>query len=221
MKTKCKKHLLLITILFAVIFVAGCKNTEDDTIYSLKSLKAKLERKGVSDRERSVLVRIDKAISEYEDKKTDTIPILFYAGVSHPKERQEIYLQLAYYDEDSNILGLGIREKANNQYNFIEERYPIYIQQSPPPVWSSLLPIQKRTDNQRKDETAWSLYMRGEGELSYPEFMQKKGPSFLGKFKIPPIWLSLPDNPNSMPEVFVYDKDGNVSEFITIENNLN
>jgi hypothetical protein len=76
------------------------------------------------------------------------------------------------------------------------------IREIQPAFWTAILQISDRTDHV-KDETAWSFYMRGEAGFSIFEE------------KYPTIWLSL-QNKEILTEVFVYDKDGNISEFVPI-----
>lgn len=115
-------------------------------------------------------------------------------------------LYLAFSDEDANLLGIGIREvrTVNGTEVVLEERYPLYLQHSQPAFWSAILPISERTGGQVKDEVAWCNYQRGEGGLSIFEE------------KYPSIWLSF-RNPDVKTEVFVYDKDGNTSEYVPID----
>ncbi len=206
-----KNHNYILSLLLIIFFLLGmsaCKrrDTEDQfkkkQAENIKRFYDKLPRpinKGVQS-------RITRAISAWNNDQVDKVPILFYAKVVKQSNSGEYYLILPFSDEDANILGIGIREvrNSNGRKNVVEERYPIYIQNSPHAVFMALIPIQERTANQTKDETAWSLYMRGEGEFS------------ISKEKMPPLWISLPDDPNRIPEVFLYDKDGHVSEFIPI-----
>ena len=199
-------------VIFAMIFVVilGCKKKSTSVhdisqIHRIQNIQNKLDKPI----DPMVQKRIDKAILECGNKKQDTVPILFFAEVRRPKDREQIYLYLAFYDEDANLLGIGIREKSNNPDKCMEERYPIYIEHSQPAAWQAILPVsERRNKDQCKDETVWSLYMRSEGGFSISEE------------KIPIIWISLSDYKDDMPEVFLYDKDGNVSEFLQIENKL-
>lgn len=195
----------LISLCFCVL---GCKkkdtmSMEQDSINSIKYLLFRHPKPIPED----IQERADKAISQWNNKQVDSVPILFYAKVKKQQDTDKLFLVLPFSDEDENILGIGVREKhfSVNTKKIFEERYPIFIQRAQPSVWMILLPIQNRTEGQRKDETAWSLYMRGEGEFS------------IEKEKTPPIYLSLSDDPNVSTEVFIYDKHGQVSEFVPVE----
>ncbi len=195
----------LISLCFCML---GCKKNDieskgQDSINSIKHLLLRHPKPIPED----IQERADKAISQWNNKKVDSVPILFYAKVKRQQDTDKIFLVLPFSDEDENILGIGVRERhsCGNTAEILEERYPIFIQKSQPAVSMVLLPIRNRTEGQRKDETAWSLYMRGEGEFS------------IEKEKTPPIYLPLTYDPNVSTEVFVYDKDGQVSEFIPVE----
>lgn len=153
--------------------------------------------------EQDVEQRVKMAVDNWKNDLVDKAPILFFAKILTPKGKQYRVLYLVFSDEDANLLGIGIREvkASNGAETVLEERYPLYIQRSQPAFWSAILHISER--NGLKDETAWSLYMRGEGGYSIFEEQH------------PTIWISFP-NENVKTEVFVYDKDGNVSEFVPV-----
>jgi hypothetical protein len=195
-----------ITLLMISFLIVGCEQKNDEALTILQNLKSRYEKEQVVNTQ--LVNRIDKDVAEYLNKKEDFIPILIYAELVNAKNSEEVYLRLAFYDEDTDLLGFGIRQKADNQYGFTEVRYPIYIKRSLKKVSASLLPINISTNIKDKNETLWSLYVRSD-KASEPGFLD-----------IPPVWISLPDDPEIMLEVFLYDKEGNISEFVKIENKL-
>jgi len=140
--------------------------------------------------------RIQKAINGWKNNQVDKCPILFFATISKPKDKNQNVLYIAFSDEDANLLGIGIKEEktVGGVQTVVEERYPLYIEQSQPAFWTAILQISERTDGQTKDETAWSFYMRSHAGFS------------IFKEKYPTIWVSFPAE-DTVTEVFVYDKD--------------
>ena len=191
-------------MLIGIFVISGCgKHKAEENIKQIDSIYNRIpEPIDIKTQE-----AIAKAISNWNNDLVDDVPILFYAKVLSIKDKNEYCLHIAFSDEDANVLGIGIRDFCclDGHDVAVEERYPLYIEKSQPAVWSAYIPIKERAQNQVKDETAWSHYMRSEGKYS------------IYKEKIPPLWISLTDDPNNIPEAFIYDKDGNISEFVPIE----
>lgn len=195
---------ICVLMLFCCIWTTGCrKRSEQEAVNRINSFFSRYPKLLDQD----VKSRVNKAIDNWNNDQIDKSPILFFARISDVKDREYHVLSLVFSDEDANLLGIGIREvkTSNGVETVLEERYPLYIQRSQPAFWSALLKISER-DGHVKDETAWSYYMRSEG--GYSIFEEKH----------PTIWISFPRE-NVRTEVFVYDKDGNVSEFVPVSMN--
>ncbi len=140
-------------------------------------------------------------------------------------------LHLKIDGEYRDLAGLRIKEQhvdVNGTTFTIKEDYPVWID-SPPaysPTWdSSSVDVHFR---QRKDEKRWRKYledvrMRRELAAKNKEAQDAGEPLFeieTKKMGIPPVWLSLPEANNVRVFVSVYDKSGNESEAVEIEDVL-
>lgn len=165
--------------------------------FGVRGLHNDLDRfKSTSD----VAQRIKTAIRLWENNTCDPVPILMYAVIDNVNDENVLRMGLSFSDEDSDIVGFGIREESRNEAAkepIIEEIYPVFVHSSPPSVWISLFPIQERTVGKRKDENLWK---------HYPE-------SSTADVR-PPIIVSVPDPNNVDVWIWLYDQAGNKSEKI-------
>jgi hypothetical protein len=137
-------------------------------------------------------------------------------------------LHLTIDGEYRDLIGLRVKERhvdVNGTTFTIEEDYPVWIDSSPAysPSWDdNSVDVHFR---QRKDEKRWRKYledvrMRRELAAKNKEAQNTGEPIFeieTKKMEIPPVWMSVPEPNKVRVFVSVYDKSGNESEPVEIE----
>jgi len=148
--------------------------------------------------------RLLDAISKWDNNKIERVPILIYAWLFKKENTNEYCVAILFSDEDADVAGIGIREeKLSDGSQAIEERYPIFIKGSPRPVDRVFLPIHFRINNQQKDELEWDKFICDPFNI-----------------KMPPIWISIPDERDIKVEIFIYDNNNNISKTINVKSIL-
>jgi len=121
------------------------------------------------------------------------------------------YLLLGTFDEDRDIVGLGIREEyndANGLKTLLTEEYPAFVHRmSSELLLSRPCPVKIRDGDQRKDAQCWDEYVNGEG-IDVSRLQSKKH----WIETLPPVWTSIPEPNRVDVYVYVYDKAGHKSD---------
>lgn len=134
-------------------------------------------------------------------------------------------MMLTIIDQNEDVIGIEIRENCidpNCCWIILEENYPVYIHcLSFDKASSHLIPLHIRTKCQKKDESAWSEYLKIDYRNLLKNWIQKNkdkpiSPGDFWEQTLPPVWISRPD-PNKLDVwVWVYNKAGDKSEPIKL-----
>jgi len=187
-----------------VLNLIGCKRTPTDYERSKAiAIKSCKEVMTIAESPDYVKTLAQKVLDDWANNMVDASPVLIHAG--HIRTQQDVcFLVLTMSDEDQDIVGLGIRETlrgAGDVTEVIEEEYPVFT--TPGVGHFQLVAFKRRTEDQRKDEEAWSQYGSGAN----------------GKHS-PPIWVSAPVPPGGTISVWVFDAAGHRSNEVPLERGL-
>lgn len=200
---------------FAVSIISvGCKDNsiEDDrqVRFNINKIKASTNHSA------STKERASKILSKWENGIIEPEPIIFFAFLTDvSNEDGTISDTLAYYsyDEDKDILGLGIREEyilGENQTKIIEEDYPVYIHDNKMkhPISAGFVAVDWRRDGKVKDQQKWDKFINKKN-IIWDKPMDEI---------VPPVCVSVPESNKIDVWIWVYDRQGNKSEPIRLEN---
>ena len=164
----------------------------------------------VRQRAEAVVARIDNGVHDPE-------PILVRATLF---QGNLAVLTLDAFDEDEDILGIRIKEEhvgSDNQHEVLEEVYPVYIRFFSPgeslPPW---IYIEIRDKDQRKDMQAWEDYLVDTVDWLIAKYIQKGERRKTGF--MPTVWISAPASADTHVYAAVYDRRGNQSDYVQVEN---
>lgn len=205
-----RKPVAIIGVL--LLGACGCRRAPDgagsDTVVEeLNRIRPVAVRYGCED-------RIEKVLAMRTDNVTDSQPVLLIGVVSEDPGLMPTTVWLCLYDEEVDILGLGIQERyvgADGESAMLVEEYPVFMHR---PASGSYdyrgLPLHIRDAGQRKDMALWDRYVAGEGI----ETGRAKSRAEYYRETLPPIWMSIPD-PNTVDvHLYLYDRAGNKSELV-------
>jgi len=199
--------LCVIVICAMLLMSCGCAKQEDGTVQELERIK-------MSMKDAEAKSRIVTALSMRQNNVVDPKPVLIMAGVGGDKE--ETFLHMATYDENVDVIGLGVCEEWNTvdgRRDSLVEEYPVFAAHSLDGVLSySKVPVELRDSGQRKDEELWRIYAeeRGSKENSLRDSASNG--------KIPPIYVSIPEPNDTDVFVYVYDRSGHKSDSVRLLN---
>ncbi len=135
-------------------------------------------------------------------------------------------LELIVYDEDKDIAGLRIKERyidPNGDVFTFQEDYPVWIDTLKPPAYGhESVNMRFRL---RKDENQWQEYVDHVKQVQQLVSKQKEnGSEELDieppKKEMPLVWMSSPEPNKVRVFVSVYDRAGNESEYVEIDNRI-
>jgi hypothetical protein len=201
------KRRLVQSLLAAVILlpvISGCRR--DPLVDALERQKEETKAKGFREFEE----HCELALSRLRNRVLDPEPILVIALLGRVTASGR-YLYLETFDEDRDIVGLGIREQyndANGLKTLLTEEYPAFVHRmSSELLLSRLCPVKIRDGDQRKNEQRWDEYVKGEGiDVNSPRAIERWTET------LPLVWISIPE-PNKVDVyVYVYDRAGRKSE---------
>jgi len=164
-----------------------------------------------------VKARVEKARLLWQNGEIDPEPVIFYAMFISPRPGP-YGLWVSAFDEDKDIVGLGIREERigeSGQRIVREEQYPIYVHIAPffdELLRESVVPVRIRDAGQAMDKQQWANYVHadpeeaGEGIFSKTAYWSSNWEETL-----PPVWVSFPDPKVVDVYVYAYDKAGHKS----------
>lgn len=228
-------------VVLLLLIVAGCgkkavrDDTEEPVVYAIrKTVSTPVWPQDARD-------RADLAVSLFRNKVVDPTPILIGASLSKPEGSDNVILYLAVFDEDKDILGVGLREEyatPNGQQKILEEIYPVYAHSTFSRVVDARwMPIKLRISDERKDEYLWQNFLNcNDYQKTLREYVRsKKLPE--NSFEVdpcscivsvynfavwadtlPPIWVTIPKPGKIDVWIWVYDKAGNKSEPVKLLN---
>jgi len=206
-KLKILQELLLLLIF--VVLNSGCeRDPVNDSLNSMKE-NAPIDMKK----------QIEIAQEMWQNGKVDREPILISADLTKAEGTEDIYIGLITFDEDTDVIGIGIKEEyinPNNLKTTLTEEYPAFVYRMSPDVDElRLCPVQIRNDSQRKSNQQWEEYIKGEGI----DVSTLKN-TIRWRQTLPPVWVSIPDPNHTHVQVYIYDKAGNKSKPIKLEDYL-
>jgi len=190
-KLKILQKLLLIFVF--VVLNSGCdRNSVYGTLDSLKE-NAPIDMKQ----------RIEMAQKMWQNGKADLEPILISACLTKAEGRERIYIGLITFDEDTDVIGIGIKEQyidPNNLKTTLTEEYPAFVYRMSPEVDElRLCPVQIRSNSQRKSTQKWEEYIKGEGiDVSTLKHTER------WRETLPPVWVSFPDPNHVHVQVYIF-----------------
>ena len=201
-KRRLAQSLLAAVILLPVI--SGCKG--DPLVDGLERHKEEAKAKGFIDVER----HCELALSRLRNRVLDPEPILVVALLGRVT-RSGRYLLPETFDEDRDIVRLGIREEyndANGLQTLLTEEYPAFVHRmSSELLLSRPCPVKIRDGDQRKNAQLWDEYVKGEGiDVSSLQSRDHWIET------LPAVWISIPEPNRVDVYVYVYDKAGHKSD---------
>lgn len=222
---------LLISSAATLMFIFdGCKRQKEDKRkfifdHAVSSLTDTVNTHKSSD----FAKRAKVALSKLKNGVLDTKPIILHASLEWIEPNDDPGLFLTYFDEDSDLRGLRIKEQyvdPNGMTKILEEDYPLFVNALDGLIWESArFPVQFRDKNQRKDKLLWLECVNKNLDGLIRKYIDKKQQddpaSFVRKVTwkeedMPPVYVSVPD-PNVL-NVFIsiYDRSGNESERVEL-----
>ncbi len=208
-KINCKIRAILIVLLS--LFLTGCKDSSFDEIledieFTVNKIKQKFQEYP------DVKERADLLIPRWENQVIDPEPILVWTYLAKVRQDDNSFsynISLFIYDEDMDVLGMGITEEhisVHNQKEIIEELYPFYFHcnYSGHPQFGYWNPVEIRIERKTKNEKKWK------------EFVAIKRSAWADT--VPPICVSIPEYGKKDVWVWIYDRQGNKSRPIKLLN---
>lgn len=207
-------HKLLI-FMGCILFIIGCTKTEDQKI--IKDLVYHYKLNDSND----VKNNVKMALSQIKNNKKDHKPVLIYAILMLGGKDNTRPLELLIYDEDADILGIGINENninSNGIQTNLNEEYSVFTYRNfPQGTIFPLVPVHIRNSFQIKSEQKWKNYTAGKA-IEMDKFRDKSNLWDYEYYKntLPEVWVSLPKSKKTEVEVYVYDKAGNKSNSVKL-----
>jgi hypothetical protein len=202
------KNVARILVLGGILMIVGCKEKKTD--YDLLRFDEYLE-KPIAKRSSEVRDKILFAKSLYQNKQNDPVPLLIYADISKAKGKDDYDIVVLYYDEDKDLLGIGIQEKWYDQSGkllyAIEDLYPNYVHTIMMSPFSVCFQ---------------GIIFRGSQEVNYKQMWEEYQKKDITKTTTwqetltPPVVVSLPEKDKEI-YVWLYDKKGNTSGKLKLE----
>ena len=198
-------------IILIILFVVSCKENDDefDTRAFLERIKIQFSSKNEND----IVGNIETAISKYENKQLDQTPIIIWAFLLYNTGGEPSNLDIECYDEQKDIVGIGIKEKSidsDGKEIILIEEYPVLTHRKRPWITSGIgVPVKIRNTGQRKSEQKWNDYIKAEGieQLDVKDWRDN----------LPDIWISMQEPNQVEVEMYIYDKEGNKSNSIIVQ----
>jgi hypothetical protein len=145
--------------------------------------------------------RVQLALSKWQNGVLDREPILLAQGAPVPD------LALFAFDEDKDLLGIGVIERYKDGVERSEE-YPVYVHARPFRVMDKRpVPVHLRDKGQQKDESLWEEYIRGD---KIDKWSMRHVDGYY-QDTMPPVYVSLPDPNNVDVRMYLYDRHGSKS----------
>gem|GEM_PF-939611 len=203
-------------VALCAIAFAGCKYaTRGDS--GADTVADELRRIDLTMKYPEAKERIAAALSLRQNNVLDREPVLIVAGlVTDMREGEDPFLRMAVYDEDRDVLGVGMREErtadSGHETCFVEE-CPVFAHDRLSGVLNYLLvPVQARDSDQRKDTERWEAYVLH--SESYEDLPRKSA----GESKTPAMYISIPEPNDVAVWAYIYDRSGNTSDPVRLRN---
>lgn len=193
------------TVFMMSIIFLGCPK-KVSMLSDREAMEEVVSRSGFSIYE-EVPKNLDLMISQFENQKINPEPVIVIAALIGTEEINPKGLNIFCYDEDKDVIGIGIKEKYTDSNgivtNLIEE-YPVaYFRKYPTNIPALAVPIDIRNSNQRKSEKDWKDYIDSQNIVA--DNRQDWYST------LPIVWISMPEPNKTEVEVYVYDRGGHKS----------
>jgi hypothetical protein len=202
------KDMTRIMTLCGVLLILGCKEKKTD--YDLLRFDDFLERP-IAKRSSEVRNKILLAKNLYLNKQDDPVPLFIYASIDKPKEKDNYDIVFLYYDEDKDLLGIGIQEKwfdeNGNVVKEIEDTFPTFLScEIMEPLAFCIQGVALRDSLKIDYKQMWEEYQKKDipKTTTWQETLT------------PPVVVSLPEK-NKEIYIWLYDSKGNTSEKLKLE----
>ena len=203
----------MLVLLMILPTITSCRRDRDPVSENLKLMIKNCSKhlpKSSGEMQRAQL-----ALLKWENRVLDRKPLLMTALLTKAIGAENVSIGLITFNEDKDIIGLGIMEKcvdANGLKTFLIEEYDAFVHWVIRPVLEiHMLPIQIRNAHQRKDNQRWDKYVRGEGiDVNDIRNVER------WKETLPPVWITLPDPNSTDVYIYIYDNAGNKSDPIQL-----
>lgn len=204
----------IVIYILIVFFLCGCKDSKTQTTKreeeiilnaSIRSCENQLSRTDLSENKRLL---IKSVLENRKNKTVEVEPILVEAFIFEAKNKRDYYLILWISDEEGDLEGIRIKDSCllqSDQVTVLEEDYPVFRGGKIHMMADyHIIPVKIRQSDERKPDKEWSGY---------------NGRDVVSLKLAPDIWISIP-KPDKQVEVLVYDRAGNTSERIKVENRI-
>lgn len=194
----------------------GCRR--DPVLAALTGFDKYAKEKGDDVQEKHA----ELALSRWKNRRVDREPILLVAQLGKPIGMETVKLNLLTFDEDEDIVGLGIIEEyvdANGLKATLTEEYPALgpLMDPKDTALQLLYPtVQIRSAGQRKDIERWKEYVNAKPRNIHAKLDEV--PSGYRWPDMPAIWISTPDPNHVDVYVYIYDQQGHKSDPLLVVN---
>jgi hypothetical protein len=201
---------LLLVGAMLTVEAAGCRR--DPVLGALKRFDEYAKEKGGDvEKQHAALT-----LSKWQNHRLDGEPILLVAQLGNPTGTEIVKLNLLTFDEDQDIIGLGIVEEhfdVNGSKTTLTEEYPALgpLMDPEDTALQVLYPtVQIRSAGQRKDVEQWKEYINAKPMNIHAR--RDEIPSGYRWPDMPPIWISIPEPNHVDVHVYIYDEEGHKSD---------
>jgi hypothetical protein len=225
--------LIILSSNYFLTAFSGCKRQKYDRqkfIFdlALSSLTDTVNKQKSSDTS-DIGKRAKDALSKLKNGVLDTDPIILHASIGLVEPNDEPSLFLLYFDEDSDLRGLCIKEEyfdPNGMKRALEEDYPIFVNALDTLIYENIrFPVVVRDKYQRKDEFLWLEYVKRNLDALIRKYIDNQQHDSKDTFtrgvpwgeeEMPPIYISVPDPNRVKVLVSIYDRAGNESDSVEL-----
>jgi hypothetical protein len=165
---------------------------------------------------------VNMAISKWQNGALDPEPFLLYNQLHEFRNDfkdsnfKSASLSFYIYDEEKDIVGLIIEEEHTDSQGTntsFQENYPIFLHYVQKNVLRLIdIKVYMRNGN-KKNEEKWQEYANKSIEQLKNEF--KSGKNMINTpfiDTLPKVWISIPEPNKVNVNLYVYDKNGNISQ---------
>jgi hypothetical protein len=201
------KDMTRIIALWSILLIVGCKEKIDYDLLRFDDFSEKPAIKRSSEAKKRLLF----AKSLYLNKQDDPSPFLIYASLGKPEGKDYYNIVFLYYNEDKDLLGIGIQEKWLDENGKVvkqnEDTFPIFLScEIMEPLAFCIQEVDLR-DNLKNDyKQMWEEYQKADipKTTTWQETL------------VPPVVVSFPEK-NKEIYIWLYDRKGNTSEKLKLE----
>jgi hypothetical protein len=169
--------------------------------------------------------RAETALKRWESpaRPANSGPFLVRAMLHSPYSAgRYAWLQPIAIDQNlPDLCGVRVKEErtdGDGTTSVTEEDYPVYVCYLAAPLEGNLsTPVHIRAGNERKDMRLWEEYLIDCIDRLIYENIARPGQRRVRSLPEPPVWISAPDAGELRVFVAVFDRTGNRSEYVELE----